>query len=293
MLHIVPITAIFPTYDRLEDALRTLDIVKACQPRPDEIIVHVDGGMEVVARELAAAHPDVKVLLSDQFLGPGGGRNVLVHAARNDLVANFDDDSAPEHPDYFARAWEVAECFPEAAVISAASLPEERTTPGFMRIAIFSGCGFVCRRSWFLRTEGFVPLRVAYCMEEVDLSLRLYEIGGMIVHDPLLRVEHRKRPNLSVSGCQDAAVMANIGLMPMLRYPWPLVPLALGHVLLRAWQLVRRQAWPGLLIGLAMLPGYVIKHWCFRTPVGLDSLLAWNALRRAPECLRLFPSLLK
>ena len=42
----------------------------------------------------------------------------------------------------------------------------------------------------FLATSGYVPLAVAYGMEEVDLALRLHEKGGRILRTPGLRVFH-------------------------------------------------------------------------------------------------------
>ncbi|MBL9130619.1 MAG: glycosyltransferase [Verrucomicrobiaceae bacterium] len=281
----VPIAAVFPAYNRISDSLQTLATIKACNPAPAEIIVHVDGGAHDVARTLAEAHPDVRIMVSEGFVGPGGARNMLVREARHEWVANFDDDSQPDHPDYFARALETAARFPDAAVISAASMEWEKHTPGFMRFGIFSGCGCVYRRSAFLQTAGYVPLRIAYCMEEVDLSLRFHEAGAVIVHDPLLRVNHRKVPPARVSSEVNAHVLANIGLMPLLRYPWPLLPLAFVHIVMRAAQLVRAGYWGALVQGLLMLPGYAARHWHHRAPASFNTLLEWWRLRRDPECL--------
>lgn len=280
-----PITAVFPAFNRVSDSLKTLAIIKACEPPPDEIIVHVDGGSVDVVRILAAAHPDVKVLLSDTFVGPGGARNILVREARNKWVANFDDDSAPEQLDYFARIMQVSARFPDAAVISAANLGWEKLTPGFMHFGIFSGCGCVYQRAAFLRTSGYVPLRIAYCMEEIDLSLRLHENGEVIVHDPLLQVYHRKLQPVQVSSEINAHVLANIFLMPLLRYPWPLMPLALVHLAVRAVQMARWGCWRALFSGLLMIPTYVIRHWRYREAVSFDRLLDWLRLRRDPECI--------
>ncbi len=267
------------------DSLRTISVIKACDPTPDEIIVHVDGGARDVAQAITEAHPDVKVLVSESFVGPGGGRNILVKAARNNWVVNFDDDSEPVKSDYFTRVQSVMLRFPDCAVISAASQEWERQTLGFMRFGIFSGCGCVFNKRWFLRTRGFVPLRIAYCMEEVDLSLQLYEIGGLIVHDPRLHVRHRKELPNSVPIEVHAHVLSNVALMPLLRYPLALLPLTLLHVMTRVMQMIRLGHWHALVWGLALIPCQSLRYLGYRHAVSINSLLQWRELCRIPECL--------
>jgi GT2 family glycosyltransferase len=276
------ISAVFPAYERTEDTLQTLARIKTCDPMPMEIIVHVDGGRKSLVETLAREHPDVKVLMSASHVGPGGARNFLIREASQEWVANFDDDSEPETADFFARALHTARLFPEAAVISAANLEWEKNTPGHMRFGIFSGCGCVYRRASFLKTTGYVPMRIAYCMEEVDLSLRLFDANEMIVHDPLLRVNHRKVPPLAASNEINAHVLANIALMPLLRYPLLLTPLFLFHLAIRAGQMARRGLWRALMEGVRMIPDYAVRHWKYRAPVSTGSLLRWLLLRRNP-----------
>lgn len=260
--------------------------IKACDPAPDEIIVHIDGANRSVADAIAQAHPDVKIVRSDDFIGPGGARNRLVAAARNELVANFDDDSYPERPDYFARVLEDFRLFPDMAVLSAASQQCEKDMPGFMQIGILSGCGCVFRKSWFTKTSGFVPLRVAYCMEEVDLSLRLHHLGGKIIHDPDLHVRHFKELPDRPAADINARVLANTALMPFLRYPVILWPLGVWHVLSRISQIIRHGWWAGFGKGLRLIPSYFVKYRGYREIVPAQSIVSWFRLRRDPVLLR-------
>jgi glycosyltransferase involved in cell wall biosynthesis len=97
------LTAIVPAYRRPDQLLATLRQIRVCKPAPAEILVHVDGGDSVIVEAVKAIDPSIGMLVSDKLLGPGGSRNRLIAAASHELVANFDDDSFPEHPDYFAR----------------------------------------------------------------------------------------------------------------------------------------------------------------------------------------------
>lgn len=287
----MPVSAVFPVCERIEDAALTIAAIQSCDPRPEEVIVLVDGGSRAVMDAIATRHPEVRLMSSTERLGPGGARNRLVAEARHELVANFDDDSRPETPDYFARVVRDAGLFPDAAVISAASMQSEKEIPGFMRIAIFSGCGCVFRKSWFQKTSGFVPLRVAYCMEEVDLSLRLHHLGGAIIHDPGLHVRHFRERDPNPSAELNAQVLANTALMPFLRYPLMLFPLGVWHVLSRILSLIRNGWLAGLGAGLLLIPGHLGRHRAIRDPLPAGSIFSWMRLRRHPELLRSDPAL--
>ena len=218
-------------------------------------------------------------MLFRSLRGPGGARNCLIAAAKHELVANFDDDSYPRHEDYFARVMDTAERFPEAAMLSAASQESEWREAVFLKAAVPSGCGCVFRKSWFERTRGFVPLPIAYSMEEVDIGLQLHALGGVIVHDPFLRVRHDHPAAATMDARVNAHVMANTALLPFLRYPRWLWPAGL-------WQVTRRvvycllHGWTaGLGEGLGMIPSFLEGHRHRRQPLSSLSVLAWLLLR--------------
>ncbi len=280
-----PVTAIIPACERVPELLRCLAAIKQCDPMPEEILVYVDGGSQAVVNAVARQHPDVRVHAGAGCLGPGGARNRLIEAARNDLAANFDDDSFPDQPDYFARVLAGFRFFPEMAVLSAASQDWEKKLPGYTRIDIFSGCGCVFSKRWFQKTTGHVPLRVAYCMEEVDLSLRLHALGGMIIHDPGLHVRHLKSSEPVFSPDNNACVLANVALMAFLRYPLILAPLGVWNVFRRIVFLIQKGWTKGLGRGLWLIPNYFVTYRAYREPVPLRAILTWFKLRRAPVLL--------
>ncbi len=261
-------------------------MIKACDPRPAEIIVHVDGGAQRVVDAILAAHPDVRILTSTELIGPGGARNRLVQEASHELVANFDDDSHPAHTDYFARVMDDLKLFPDMAALSAASQQWEKDMPGFMAIGILSGCGCVFRKSWFERISGFVPVRIAYCMEEVDVSLQLHEIGGQMIHDPGLHVRHLKvlpaRPDAEVG----ADILANTALFPYLRFPPALWVLGLWQVISRMSYICRTDRGRGLSRGLRRISASFRKYRSHKRVVPMAKIVSWYALRRHPLLLK-------
>ena len=280
-----PISVIIPACRRIDSLLKTLSIISACDPAPDEILVHVDGSSPAVVEAVRMSYPDVRIQTSEQLRGPGGARNHLIADARHELVANFDDDSFPARGDYFARVLEIAGKFPNAAVFSAASHEPEWRSNQFQQIAMPSGCGCVFRKSWFQRTWGFVPLPIAYNMEEVDIGLQLHSLGGMIVHDPLLRVIHDRPLSAEVDALTNAHVLANTALFSYLRFPAWLWPVGALSVFRRVLVLLSWGWTAGLLNGLRMIPDHLVRHKQFRHAIPSRSILTWLFLKRWPSNL--------
>ena len=262
-----------------------IEVITACQLGPAEILVHVDGGDSGLLQQLALHHPNVRVLHSPSLLGPGGSRNALVEAAKNEWVANFDEDSFPAHSDYFARLQALIARFPDAAMFSAASNKDEAAETEIQEIAIPSGCGCVFRKSWFAKIGGFVPLPVAYSMEEVDIGLRVHAAGGRIVMDPMLRIIHDKVLSNTVDPEVNAMVLANTALFPFLRFPLALLPLGLWSVVFRILQLIRRGWLEGLVGGICRIPTHLKQYQRYRIPLGIWTILSWHILRRKPRHL--------
>jgi GT2 family glycosyltransferase len=188
------ISAIVTAYERTEQTLATLRVIQSCVPAPGEILVHIDANQIACENAIRGAFPNVRILRSEEQVGPGGGRNKLVEAAQFQFVASFDDDSYPLDSDYFARALLLFEKFPEASLICAALYHAGESIGLDARsaqwTADFSGGACIFRRDAFLAAGGYVPLPVAYGMEEVDLAIRLHSQGGKILTTPWLRVFH-------------------------------------------------------------------------------------------------------
>lgn len=280
-----PISAIVPAFERVEALLKTISIIQSCEPAPEEILVHADGGRPAILEAMRQHHPEIRVLTSDHLVGPGGARNRLIAAAGHELVANFDDDSFPDQSDYFARVMRLAREFPEAAMYSAASQDFEKEMPGAHAIAVSSGCGCIFRKSWHARTRGFVPLPIAYGMEETDISLQLHALGGVIVHAPDLHVKHDKPPPVEVSAHLNATVIANMALLPYLRYPVLMWPAGLWQVLRRVVYVIS-SGWPhGVWTGIQMIPSHLVAHRSEVARVSYRALVSWFVLRLRPRPL--------
>ncbi len=281
----VPITAIVTAYRRLDQTLVTLRKLKDCQPPPSEILVHVDGNQTGCAAGIRAQFPEVRVLESEHNVGPGGGRNKLIEAAQHELVASFDDDSYPLDPDYFSRVGILMGQFPDTSILTAAVYHQHQTVlADELRaewVSDFSGGASVYRRSAFLATTGYVPLPLAYGMEEVDLALRLHAQGGRVLRCLWLRVFHDTDLLRHDSPLVTANSISNIALLVYLRYPLVLWPMGVAQVFKRIFWLVRHKRFSGIFSGLYGIPSALAKHQSYCARLSPVAVLSYLKLRRA------------
>jgi GT2 family glycosyltransferase len=283
---IVVISAIVTAYDRIEQTLATLRVIQSCTPAPDEILVHVDANQVECENAIRTAFPDVHIIHSDEQVGPGGGRNKLVEAARFEFVASFDDDSYPIDSDYFDRAVKLFQQFPDASVICAAvcHLGESIAldTRSAQWTADFLGAACIYRRQAFIDAGGYVPLPVAYGMEEVDLALRLHSRGGTILTTPWLRVFHNNDLRHHAAPEVTAGSIANLALLAYLRYPVSLWAIGAGQCANRLLWLLRHGRYRGIFKGVTMIPAHLRAHRRYRLPLSKRAVRSYLALRRAP-----------
>jgi GT2 family glycosyltransferase len=273
-------------YQRLEQTLFTLRTIEQCVPPPAEILVHVDGNEVACADAIRRAHPAARVLLSEANVGPGGARNAMLAVAGSPIVASFDDDSYPLDPDYFARLSELFHQFPEASVVGAQLYHRHETVAPVAAaaewVADFSGCACAYRREHFLSTGGYVPIAVAYGMEEVDLALRLHAQGRRVLRTALLRVFHDTDLARHSDPEVTSASIANLALLTYLRYPAGLWMVGAGQTAKRIWWLLGHGRRRGVLSGIASIPAVLRRHANARRLVPAKAVRSYLRLRRNP-----------
>lgn len=281
-----PLTAIVTGYRRVDDLLKTLRILRDCEPAPAEILVHVDGGERATVAAVNREFPDLTVLMSERHVGPGGGRNRLVAASTHALVSSFDDDSYPIDRDYFDRVQRVFAEYPDAWVADARVFhlhqAIEPDTGSATWVADFSGGACSYRRERYFETGGYVPLPAAYGMEEVDFGLRLHARGGRVVRSGRLRVFHHTDLSHHADPAITSASIVNIALLTYLRYPMSMWAIGVAQCANRIQWLLRHGRRHGVLRGLAAIPSAIAAHRRERRPLAPRAVRSFLALRRRP-----------
>jgi GT2 family glycosyltransferase len=251
----------------------------------------VDGNQQQCAEAIRRAHPQVRILVSEAIVGPGGARNLLIGAASHAIVASFDDDSFPIDADYFARLAIIVEQVRDASVVAACVYHRHQVVEDDRRsaawVADFSGGACAYRRDHFLEAEGYVPIATAYGAEEVDIALRLHARGRKVLLTPGLRVFHDTDLARHAEPAVTAASIANLALLTYLRYPVSLWAVGAGQCANRIWWLVRNGRSRGVLRGLRDIPATLRHHRAARRLVAATDVLSYLRLRRNAEPVEL------
>jgi GT2 family glycosyltransferase len=286
-LMLMPISAIVTAFQRVDETIETIQCLQACRPSPTRIVVHFDGGQVGNADYIRLLFPSIQVIVSDENVGPGGGRNKMIAAADSGIVASFDDDSRPIDSDFFYRLSILFEEHPDAAVINSQVFHRGESIVADERLdlwaADFSGGACAYRRDEFLRTEGYVPLPVAYGMEEVDLGLRLHAIGGKVMFSNWLRVYHDTDLARHSDPKVTAMSIANIALLVFLRYPITLWPYGFAQLLNRLHWLLRNGRSAGILRGFLSIPRHLWHNRGYRKVLAAEAVRSYLWLRRHPK----------
>lgn len=288
-----PVSVIIPTFKRV-DALRgTLNKLLQCDPAAAEILVHVDAGDQETPAMLAVEFPMVELICSDTRQGPGGGRNKLMNASGHETVISLDDDSWPICGDFMGVARHLIECHTSTAAIACHIVeqdsqpePQQQESPEDSLTSTFSfvGCGAIIRRSAFLKTAGYLPLRYAYGMEEADVSLQLLNLGYQIKKSAALSVFHdcpreTHHRNPRINGAQ----ITNTGLLAFLRYPVSQWPYGLMQVINRVRFAIRKRRLRGIISGIASIPATCWRYRRHHSPVKASTIRDLRRLKQEAE----------
>jgi GT2 family glycosyltransferase len=274
----VPVSVVIPTYNRALAVLSTLHRIYACDPKPAEVLVHIDATDGVLEAELAKQYPQVRVLTSATRLGPGGGRHRCLLACTMPFAASFDDDSYPVDDDFFSRVEQWFSHHPRAAVMGASIWHRNELSKGRIESLVqtpsFTGCGHAIRLAAYREVRGYLPRPVAYGMEETDVSLQLFAAGWQIYETRDLRVyhdtelKHHQAPEIT------SGYVANVGLFAFLNYPvigWGWGFLQLANIVAFS---IRMGRISGLFAGILRIPADCYRNRRYRNPI------AWKTVRR-------------
>lgn len=279
-------SVIIPTFCRWSQLSFALESIFACNPAPAEVLIHVDAGdLETPKLLQLNFRGKVRWICSSYTQGPGGGRNLLMKIAQTPWVVTFDDDSWPESPDFFEGLEKVINANPQAAVlafpINVRGQKPKRWPQEIRRASCFENCGCAIRREAFLQTNGFLPLRHAYGMEEADVSLQLLDTGWEILNVPDLWVYHDTGMEHHARPAVNAAQIANTALLAFLRYPPGFWLLGAGQVINRVRYAVSVDRWRGILTGLLQIPAACWQYRRYRQTVRAKTVRKARWLRRA------------
>ena len=280
------LSIVIPTFARPQKLAECLGRILAVKPETITLLIHVDAGDKETPKVLAGHFSGkVHLICASSRRGPGGGRNVLMEMANTHWVVTFDDDSWPESLDFLKRLENVIAANPKAGVlafpINVRGQKPSYWSPELQQASCFENCGCAIRREAFLQTDGFLPLRHAYGMEEADVSLQLLDKGWQILNVPDLWVYHDTGMEHHASPQVNAAQITNTALLAFLRYPIRLWPLGILQTINRVKYAISVGRFQGILKGLLDIPFACWKYRAARKPVKAETIQLARKLRSA------------
>ena len=233
------VSIIVITYKRGEELGRCLRSIAAQEglPTPVEVIL-IDNAGDALVNWPNAPGFTWRVERAHGNLGVAGGRNLGMSLASSELMLFIDDDAEWETHTTASQALDLLSSAPDIGAVALRSIrPATGETivselphpdkdyalraAGLVDVPYFYGVAHGLRASAVERT-GDYPARYFYAMEELDLSLRLYDAGYRIVFDPSLAViHHHAQAGRPVTGTR---YWKNNALNKM-RVGWRLLPI--------------------------------------------------------------------
>jgi GT2 family glycosyltransferase len=275
------------TRNRIEDLKRTLRVLTALNPAPDEILITADGCTDGTAEFVKSALPKAKLFVNQPGIGSAASRDRMMREVRGDLVLALDDDSHPEQLDCILRIVPLFEQRSGLAVLHFPQRTDEypetlaQTNFGSEHLTrSFANSGAVLRRSAYLQLPGFES-RFFHMYEEPDYALQCVAAGYDVLFSPVITIRHHYSRQARDETRIHHRHARNEFWSTLIRCPFPF---AIGIVLWRVFSqlryackrgwswVVREPAWWGQ--ALAGIPHCLRK----RRPVSWASYKRWLAL---------------
>jgi len=265
------ISVMIATHNRSVELCRTLRVLAAMNPPPDEVLITADGCNDETIDVARRDYPTCRLFVNEARQGSVASRINMLRDAVGDVVVSLDDDSYPRDPDFFARLPAIFAAHPDAAVVSFPELRDDGSystadktpmSPG-RQVSAYANCAAAMRRGFYLESPGF-PAFFGHMYEEPDFALQCYARGAEVWFEPTLTVRHHQSTASRQPLRRRQLNARNEMWSVCMRCPWPWLPLV---ALYRGWRQFRLACSVGLAHALRE-PG-----WWVEALVGMPNCL--------------------
>ena len=184
------------TLNRVEDLVKTLQILRSLDPLPCEVVVTVDGCVDGTQEIVREKFPEVRLIINERSMGSVTSRHRMMQEANGDLVLALDDDSYPEHVECIARLIGIFEANPKLAIATFPQRTDEY--PETLRrrdfgpespVRSFANSGACLRVATYRSLPGFEPM-FFHMYEEPDYALQCVATGWEVLYIPEITIRH-------------------------------------------------------------------------------------------------------
>jgi GT2 family glycosyltransferase len=198
----IKLTIVFLNFNRLVETKFTLQHLRQLiQQRTDIEVIAVDNGSQDGTAEFLQAQTDnwLKVLCLAENNGIAGYNQGFAQA-KGEIIFVLDDDS---HPVNIATLDNMVQIFaqqPQIAIIACQIQNKQHEIVSSWHLPktagpaiAFVGCGFGIRRQLFAQV-GWYPAEFFLYQNEIEVAIRILQLGYEIYYAPECKVIHRQSP---------------------------------------------------------------------------------------------------
>lgn len=208
------ISVIVTNWNGLRLLKKFLEKVIQNSPEADEIILADDASTDnslIYVKKLQKKYPKLKILTHKKNIGFSRNSNIAAKKAAGDLIVFLNNDINP-HRGYIKNS---LKHFRDSKVIGVgfSELGHEnygsiywkngyiQLRPGYSKTthitAWVSGGSSIIRKDYFLKLGGFDQVYAPFYCEDLDLGLRAWKSGYILLWEPKAIVEHKHESTIS------------------------------------------------------------------------------------------------
>lgn len=230
------ISAVIPAFKRADSVLKLLTDLYLQEGCTFEIIVVDDHSPEDIQTPILKAFPLTRFFRNEVNGGPCVSRNRGIREARGEFIVGIDSDVTVPDKTLFMRIVKTFREFPEAAALALRVMSPDGITDDGPRWAhpfpikpyaeqwvwtdYLSGTGYAFRRQP-LAHRSLYPELLYMHHEEVEMSYRILEEGGPLLHCPDLQLLHHPHPVANRNRNETYFNPRNYILLAAGLFPWP------------------------------------------------------------------------
>lgn len=296
------VSVVIPAYNRSDSLLKLLADIYRQEECSFEVIVVDDKSTNDILTPIRETFPTTRLFRNEVNGGPAVSRNRGIREARGEFIVGIDSDVTIPDRTLFRRIAETFRAYPSALGLALRVMASDGVTDDGPRWChpfpikpyadkwvwtdYLSGTGYAFRRQPMAHLNLFPEILYMH-HEEVEMSYRILDQGGGLLHCPDLQLLHHPHPVANRNRIDIYFNPRNQILLAAELFPWPR---AFAYVGVRTpYQFLRSvRNWHVRSFFIAIRDAIKLLPRCLkeRTPLKRQTLREIARLRRKPDVAR-------
>jgi GT2 family glycosyltransferase len=191
------IDIIISTRNRINDLIYTIDLMKKNGFSEGQFYIIDDASTDHTEKIIKEQFPGIHCLRNEQAKGYIYNRNKLMSWTSKDFVLSLDDDSHIRTREDITDAISLLESDPSYGIFGYHAFEQLEAPPlrtdlpaTIRKVRSYIGCGHIIKREVIIKLGAYREEFEFYC-EELDYSIRAFQLGYFVVTNDQLAVHHR------------------------------------------------------------------------------------------------------